>query len=609
MGFTHYRIDVDLADEDRARLSELAPMQRQEWAQKRIEEYKNRIHGLRCAYNTYAPIHRTLPPEVLMTIFDNVATPNQYDYSKYFSWPQQTQRLAVLQVCRLWRHLVLRCHVFWATIVGPTNRPGSVTVDRFGLFLELSGAVPIRLSLGDVPFSPGLMQVVAPHANRLTELTVSEISLEQWSDVYSFLKTGLPILRHLHVYLTTSLQDGEPRDLPTLLRDLRPLPLSVTLFPRLQIVNFPLLCLANSPLSDRLRVIRLHGTVRSTEDMGRLKSRTTDWIFLILEPCVSLEELDMDFPIVSSLEPAVSGRILTLPRLCKLYFGNGGTGVADLLQRLVIPPSCLVLLSCGIGPRPMAWRDLIPANPCAFPHLGEVQEVRVLVDICWPFVQGFNGGTQVLSCHALRSTLDDTFTDVSVVLSPFRALTALVVDTGPSMQSSQSRLHHLLASFPQLRRLEYGRRDGRMSVLPLLDPSNEAGHDPALRGESRGCLAPALEHLSVFWRPETGAFFSAEETLEGMGDGTDLLQVLEGSDAPMFCDSLVDMVRNRAELGAQPLKSLSVRISDSSVADAWQCYSSELWQPAALQERLRTCIRALVDDVEVLYVHERKEYV
>ena len=65
---------------------------------------------------------------------------------------------------------------------------------------------------------------------------------------------------------------------------------------------------------------------------------------------------------------------------------------------------------------------------------------------------------------------------------------------------------------------------------------------------------------------------------------------------------------NRADLGAQPLKSLSVRIP-YSVPDAWQCYSGKLWQLAALQERLRTCVGTLLDDVEVLYVHEREEYV
>ncbi|PIL27009.1 hypothetical protein GSI_10148 [Ganoderma sinense ZZ0214-1] len=119
-----------LADKDRVALSQLAPDQVQEWCLSRIAHYhhhngilrkgygglarnaisKNKSHmrALHTAYNDAAPIHRRLPPEVLVEVFSRVQP---------VVTVVRRLRIPLLGICRYWRRLLFITPRFWANIL------------------------------------------------------------------------------------------------------------------------------------------------------------------------------------------------------------------------------------------------------------------------------------------------------------------------------------------------------------------------------------------------------------------------------------------------------------------------------------------------------------
>ena len=173
--FSHYPVDITggLADEDKAVLSQLDPSHIQDWAKARIQEYESRIHALRCMHNAAAPIHRTLPTEVLMEVFGSVQATSRY------------RLFATLRVCRLWRHLVLRTPQFWANVVHEKTALTITAIPRLSLFLDLSGTLPVALTLNRV--ASGAVEMLEPHIHRITDMKIQAL-LEDMGNLDALLR-------------------------------------------------------------------------------------------------------------------------------------------------------------------------------------------------------------------------------------------------------------------------------------------------------------------------------------------------------------------------------------------------------------------------------------
>ncbi len=141
----------------------------------------------------------------------------------------------------------------------------------------------------------------------------------------------------------------------------------------------------------------------------------------------------------------------------------------------------------------------------------------------------------------------------------------------------------MLSEFPQLRRLEVGSCDARTAVIrPLAQPSYQSS-----------CLLPTLECLQIFWNHENGVMFSPDESWP-MVTNTETRETHRVS--PVFCDTLVDMLDHRADHGVLSLRSVLLRVPESTAA---LYRTHKAWGPFEMEEQLRARIGDLLDVIEV----------
>ncbi|PIL27011.1 hypothetical protein GSI_10150 [Ganoderma sinense ZZ0214-1] len=202
-----------LAEEDKVALTQLAPGQVQVWCLSRITHYRNHnrllrerygavarnaisknkshIRAIRSAYNDAAPIHRHLPPEVLMEVFSHV----------HPATLMPRPRVPVLGVCRYWRRLLFHTPRFWANLLSlPSWKSWNTKyhdhVGRFGAAMALSA--PQRLTIS-IPYCFAFIaDILASHAARLSSLRVGR-TLYNVASVAQVLEQDMPLLTHLAI--------------------------------------------------------------------------------------------------------------------------------------------------------------------------------------------------------------------------------------------------------------------------------------------------------------------------------------------------------------------------------------------------------------------------
>ncbi|KAI0806771.1 hypothetical protein C8Q74DRAFT_12611 [Fomes fomentarius] len=186
-------------------------------------------------------------------------------------------------------------------------------------------------------------------------------------------------------------------------------------------------------------------------------------------------------------------------------------------------------------------------------------------------------------CH-----ISSYFDAVLVLLSPLKTLTTLVIDVPDRLlywRWTSYEIRDMLSEFPQLRRLEVGSCDARTAVVvPLAQPSYQSS-----------CLLPTLECLRIFWSHENGVMFSPHESWPTVTN-TETHETHRVF--PVFCDTLVDMLDHRADHGILSLRSVLVRVPESTAA---LCRTHKSWGPFEIEEQLRARIGDLLDVIEVSF--------
>ena len=128
----------------------------------KIQEHKKRIRGFRSLYNSVTPINKTLPVEVLMTIFVHIQ-------------PRLNRRrgMSILCVCRYWTAVLHNTSEFWANLLATyqdvTHLP-DWKLDRLRMALNNSEPRPLRLLFRGLPVQ--LAELLCLHAGRIAELHV-----------------------------------------------------------------------------------------------------------------------------------------------------------------------------------------------------------------------------------------------------------------------------------------------------------------------------------------------------------------------------------------------------------------------------------------------------
>ncbi|KAI0713646.1 hypothetical protein C8Q76DRAFT_467108 [Earliella scabrosa] len=570
--FSHYPVDITggLADEDKAVLSQLDPSHIQDWAKARIQEYESRIHALRCMHNAAAPIHRTLPTEVLMEVFGSVQATSRY------------RLFATLRVCRLWRHLVLRTPQFWANVVHEKTALTITAIPRLSLFLDLSGTLPVALTLNRL--ASGAVEMLEPHIHRITDMKIQALLEDMGNlDALLRLKRRMPLLERLSVRCTLPHQFGA---------NLPPISLDRLRFPSLRALRYPLWRLDMGSFDDRLRTLeisRFHA--RYVCDIPSL--------LRILERCVSLETLRI-FSVSLRLpaSDAPPRDPLPLPTLRHLHLRDGacrqGTG---LLSELVVPPTCLVKYVSTQFSADTSFLELLPSDLSTFSRVSDAPGARLV--FTYPPPGAHSIGTletyadlscldKVLSVAIERVSFEGCLQQAAAAFSPFGKLMTLSLhaDDAPATRNRRSDILALLRGLPQLRGLSFGLGDGRCDILPLL---GRAGSD--VEG---GCLCPDLLWLGVFWRHEYGGLLDGEDDRASQQHVPTL--------SP-FCDVLLETLTHRKALGTSELPDVDVWVLRDAEFEARYGEDAQ-WGLDRIKQRLKARLGVLSEDIglEVAYV-------
>ncbi|PIL27007.1 hypothetical protein GSI_10146 [Ganoderma sinense ZZ0214-1] len=567
-----------LADDDRVALSQLAPDKVQEWCLSRIAHYhhhngvlrerygaaarnaisknKSHIRALRAAYNDAAPIHRHLPPEVLMEIFSHV---DPVVAMMPRPW------VPLLRICRYWRRLLFRTAQFWANLLSLPIWTASILrrhMQRFRTALARSGHESLTLS---VPYySQGIVDILMPHASRLSSFDAGP-SLLLDPEEMAHNKIGQELLCVSH----------HPTNMDVNMWRTSPLTFSFTLF--LNLCSLQLQhTYFDSPAAPYLSLCHLkldHCTVRPSSSTGRVPTLCAIHDTLDLFP--NLETLSLTCCLSEKNPGTVSGMLpvpgvtktIHLPRLRHLELEDVCGHIPRFLSHVAFPPTAALAL-CPLRTHDPTVQLFTGVDLSPAPHAALHLEIRGVFGRIYHACYETRGN----GVRSVRVTLDDASLDsrtiahfareLVAVLAPARGLTSLTTVGLPNVQL-RSYWDDLRAAF----------------------------------------VCPVLDVLALDWRPPVGADLGPQGDWGVLRDRDDSRHLGDGAFGILpslqeLCDVL------RACLGARtggrsPLHRLEVTVRPCSVDrdKEWEEVVLEGWQIALAEDWIRDKLSDLVEDV------------
>ena len=569
-------------------------------ARNTISKNKSHIRALRSTYNNAAPIHRCLPPEVLMEVFSHIH-------------PAMMPRLGVpvLRVCRYWRRLLFRTPRFWVNLLNlPTWEAWNPKhdMDRFGA--ALSRSAPESLELSVPYYSQSIVDTLAPHASRLS-------SFKAGPTLYDRIEQRMPCLVHLPI-------SGIPRfPKPTLI-------FRFSLYPNIQSLDLqhtyfflPVI------LYPSLRHLRLdHCAGRPSSSTDGFGPRLRD-VRNALQYFPNLETLSLTCSL-SGEDPHAPARSLPLSPLAKtvhlsrlrhLELKDVPDCIHQLLSHLAFPSSTsLALEPTYAGDFFSALSTAIPLSPgfdhSPAPHADSELSLHLVFrgphDERLKFARWeTRGGAGV---RPVRVTLLNTPSSVRTIARYTREFAAALA---PGLQ-----LTHLTAAgwgassiyrywddlVPALSGSEAGLR--RLAYAADWTETQELVWQLEKRRRGDRFACPALEELALQWHLPARLDFSQEgedwEALRGRDEGgpwrlhQDEVEPVLARSLRTFCDAVRACLEARAGLPGRcaPLRRLEVMPCPSRFDGAGVVLDA--WQMALVEERLRDKLSDLVEDIAVV---------
>ena len=339
------------------------------FARNAILETKAHIRALRSEYTASAPIHRRLPPEVLFEVFSNI-DPGTVACQR---------RVSVLYVCRYWRTIISKIPQFWADLLGLpmlNSMNPKWHMGRFRAALSLSAPRSLTLSL---PFwsldMDGIVDVLLPHASRLSSFTIRPISPIAVEPAKRLLEQHIPRLRDLVVPKCS----WDWRDPPLTLYfhnypNIHSLKLSTTVY------YAPL-----GPCTSLRHLKLMDCTIRAWPKPANYVSAMRS-VHNSLELFPNLETISLtrsslsqrDWP---STTPVELSRTIHLPRLRRLEIEDTSIYIWCFLSHLVFPPTTSLVLDLEIVCRPFVEHPMaVPVFPGINPFPDPDAELTFYID-------------------------------------------------------------------------------------------------------------------------------------------------------------------------------------------------------------------------------------
>ena len=605
-----------LADEDRLALGHLAPDEVQEWGLLRITEYRNYNHllreqygasarhaisknkshsrAIRIAYNDAAPIHRRLPPEVLIDIFshlDPVVTPRRH--------------VPILGVCSYWRRLLLRTPQFWAKILSlPTWKSWYPRYHRsLDLFeVAMVRSAPQSLTLSIPSCDSYIADTLASHAIRISSLKVGPT----WYDlgnIAQVLEQRMPLLACLSILHQRSWW-----------KNASTFALNFPIYPNIQTLEFDDTYF-HTPVAPytSLRHLKLkHCAIRpppGTEGSVRALCAVHNALGLFpnLETLSLVYSLSDDDPRrILRAAPVLKSETIHLPRLRHLELEDIPAYAHQFLSHLTFP----AITSDVLEP---AYAHDLSGRTLAVPLLPDINAFptpTAELSLCL-YSRPARSGDEYIArwemltgdgVRAVRITLPSASRqhrghDAALVARSTRELVAAFapapspgvtsLDVQPYTYFASSEWTRVMLELPGLRSLACS---GPWMAKTLVDVLGERSSNPG-----GGFLCTRLAHLSLGWE-------LPRNTDLREGGEWDSLRWQSDVDGPQkrlavslaeFYDTLKACLTKRVGY-CEPIRKLEVTLH-------WEFRRSVLegWQVALVEQRLHHALRHLVGNVTV----------
>ena len=601
------RVRRVLAEEDEALLRALDPQETQRWCDSRMAEYESRILALRSARNDAAPIHRFLPPELLLEIFGNLL-------------PTSTRRrhgLPVLRVCRRWRMLVLNTPQSWVNLIGqPLEATRIRRVELAQLKFAVARSAALKLTLSWRGCGATAVDLFLPYAQRISSFTAI-FSNQDDCHMTRFMESEFPFLEHLSLTYSRT-------------HSTSPIAIRISRFPclqALQLMRSPLLIPTTRCSLRELDLLQV--SFRDRSDPG-MACRDIGPILDVLSSAKHLEILRLRDSLPDDIRGtslSASRRSIQLPLLRTLFVRDDSRSVRAFLAFLEFPSTTLLSIEIQtqridgtiVTPFPSSLNTTPTDN-------ADVSLVLKLESSAMAHWETYVNGSQTLRLTVFRdwesrvdAGLMDYTREVMALFAPPRLITSLTIsgsELGPEDRVA------LLADLPHLTRLAVTGPDGRLDgeVLSTLAK-------PGPEGE---LLCPSLEHLSFSWLHTSDRLACAQEHLRAQrlprpsppadvrlpspsntGGTAFHLHGQRGTDDPKtwkpysaaashaFCQTVAAFLARRValRLSGRPLKSLGVSIHRPRL----DYYAHHQWDVPSVRARLEEGLGHLVGSISVEY--------
>ena len=447
------------------------------------EVYKSFVRAQRTAHNNTIPIHRFLPPEILMEVFAHIV-------------PTSCRAITLLQVCRKWRYVAIKTPEFWSDLLRiPAVTRAAVRgdpngIDRFRTFLQRSA--PIRIAFNASCLPPHVSQVIGAHLNQIGGLKV-RVSGDEAAALCDWLREGLPVLQELEIFHKATCP-LEPADRNVF----RSLTCSDAALPRLRTLRVSPAFFVPGLAVQSLHTLHIGGC--SCDDCrGDAKAYTLEDLFSFLKRSPSLSSIKFSLGSEPLSWPAGSspGGPITLSALKNLTFEHYQVdSLRDMLSNLIIPSTAIVRVTSENFTQ--EGGPYFPSSLRKLPLPWELRSLRVVVSSCSCDLLGANLRTEAGRIKIGWKTLGvlnrrtDLFRDFAhLFASP--AVSRLHISVASNLYPTcldSARMAALLAAFPQLAFLRVGRKcHDLFRYLAQTDKRSESGGPPC----------PHLDHLIALW--------------------------------------------------------------------------------------------------------------
>ena len=155
-----------------------------------VVRHKSHVWALRSVYNDAAPIHRRLPPKILLEVFANF----RHDGTRHGP--------PALRVCHYWHTLLQRTPQLWQSLLRQeflVKQDSQWKARRFAA--ALSRSAPLDLSLHIRGIDHAVLDVLAPYSCRFASMIfrTQGFSYEVHEPLDRLLRLDMPILRCLDI--------------------------------------------------------------------------------------------------------------------------------------------------------------------------------------------------------------------------------------------------------------------------------------------------------------------------------------------------------------------------------------------------------------------------